>query len=139
MHFNRIALTAVMLFGLARVSAAQSVPPANPTGTSGNAAVTPGVVATVDVTRLPLDLRRIERQFRQSEIREERRGLDLRYFVEVYGRAPNIVLFTKEDNLEYGPAPYGGPTHREMLEMMTPRQFRNHGGVNILNPNPGKK
>jgi hypothetical protein len=136
MHFNRIALTAVLLLGLTRAVAAQAP---SPTATNGGAAATSGVVATVDVTRLPIDLRRIERQFRQGEIREERRGLDLRYFVEVYGKAPNIVLFTKEDNLEYGPAPYGGPTHREMLEMMTPREFRNHGGVNILNPNPGKK
>jgi hypothetical protein len=139
MHFNRIVLTAVTLFGLVQAAAAQSVSPVNSTRAAGNAATTPSMVATVDITRLPIDLRRIERQFREGEIREERRGLDLRYFVEVYGRAPNIVLFTKEDNLEYGPAPYGGPTHREMLEMMTPRQFRNHGGVNILNPNPGKK
>jgi hypothetical protein len=83
-----------------------------------------GVVAVVDVGRLPIDLRRIERGFRHTTIREERDGLNLRYFVDVYAKAPEIVLFTPEDNLLNGPVPYGGPTHREMLEMMTPREYR---------------
>jgi len=96
-------------------------------------------VATIDVSRLPIDLRRIERQFRQGQIREERNGLNLSYFVDVFARAPQLKIVTKEDNLEYGQAPYGGPTHRQMLEAMTPREYRNHGGVNILAPNPRKR
>ena len=74
--------------------------------------------------RLPIDIRRIQRHFRQTTVREERDGLNLRYFVDVYAQAPDIVLFTPEDNLLYGPVPYGAPTHREMLEMMTPREYR---------------
>src|SRR6186997_1322897 len=129
MNFSRIACTAVTLLGLligaAQTAMAQS---AAPTGTSGSTVATPGVVATIDVTRLPIDLRRIEQRFRQGQIREERDGLNLRYFVDVFAKAPNIVLFTKEDNLEYGPVPHSPPTHRDMLEMMTPREYRNHGG-----------
>jgi len=59
--------------------------------------------------------------------------------VDVFAKAPNIVLFTKEDNLQYGGVPNSAPTHSDMLEMMTPREYRNHGGVNILDPNPKKK
>ena len=131
MTLIRILSSAVLVLGVAQAAAAQS---ASPVGTSGRATAMPGVMATIDVSRLPIDLQRIERQFRQGQIREERNGLNLRYFVDVFAPAPKIKLFSKEDNLEYGPAPYGGPTHSEMLEVMTPRQYRNHGGPVILPP-----
>jgi hypothetical protein len=143
MNFSRIACTAVALFSLAQTAEAQSAQPtaqsAQAIGTSGSTAATPVVVATIDVSRLPISLQNIERRFRQGQIREERDGLNLRYFVDVFAKAPNIVLFTKEDNLRYGQVPGSAPTHSDMLEMMTPRPFRNHGGVNILDPNPKKK
>ncbi len=131
----RLGLTAVALLGAAGSAAAQQA-----TGTSGSAAAAaaPALVATIDVTQLPIDLRRIEQRFRTPEVRDERTGLNLKYYIDVYGKAPNIVLFTKEDNLEHGPAPYGGPTHREMMEVVTPPQFRNHGGINLLNPKAKK-
>jgi|SRR5688572_5951601 len=116
MTFKAPVITAVLLLVLADAAAAQSVvalsTPAAPAQTA----------APIDVSRLPIDLRRIEKSFRQTTIREERDGLNLRYFVDVYAKAPAIVLFTKEDNLFYGPVPYGGPTHREMLEMITPEE-----------------
>ena len=116
MTFKFPVITAVLLLGLADAAAAQSVvalsTPAAPVATA----------APIDVSRLPIDLRRIEKRFRQTTIREERDGLNLRYFVDVYAKAPAIVLFTKEDNLFYGPVPYGGPTHREMLDMITPQE-----------------
>ena len=136
MKFIRFACTAALLLGVAQSSAAQSV---EATGTTGSTISTPGLVATIDVTRLPIDLKRIEQRFRQSQIREERDGLNLRYFVDVFAKAPNLVLLTKEDNLVYGPVPKTAPTHRDMLDMMTPREFRHIGGVNILDPNPSKK
>jgi hypothetical protein len=132
-HF---AFTAVLVLGVAEAAAAQS---ATAVGTSGRTTAAQAAVATIDVSRLPIDLQRIERRFRQGQTREERNGLNLRYFVDVFAKAPQIKIVTKEDNLEYGPAPYGGPTHREMLEQMTPREYRNHGGVNILNPTPRKR
>lgn len=78
----------------------------------------------LDVSRLPVDVQRIHRELRQSAAREEREGLNLRYFIDVYGQAPPIVIFGPEDNLTSGPVPYGGPTHKEMLEQMTPQEFR---------------
>lgn len=136
MNFIRFACSAVLLFGVAQAAAAQV-----PTGTTGITAANPGVVATttIDVSRLPIDLQRIQSRFREGQIREQRNGLNLRYFVDVFAKAPEIKLFTKEDNLEYGRAPYGGPTHSDILEVITPREYRNHGGVNILRPNSSKK
>jgi hypothetical protein len=130
MTLIRFACTAVLVLGVAQAAAAQS---STPVGTSGRTTVGPAV-STIDVSRLPIDLQRIERQFRQGQIREDRNGLNLRYFIDVFAQAPKIKIITKEDNLEYGQAPYGGPTHRDMVEEMTPREYRNHGGVNILAP-----
>ena len=78
----------------------------------------------VDVSRLPIDLQRIHRQLQQTATREERDGLNLRYYVNVNTQAPPLVVFGPEDNLVHGPVPYGGPTHKDMLEQMTPKEFR---------------
>ena len=79
---------------------------------------------TLDVSRLPLNLDRIQRELRQSAIREEREGLNLRYVVDVYGQAPPLVLIGPDDDLVYGPVPQGAPTHREMIEQVTPKEYR---------------
>ena len=119
MKFTQVVIGAALLLGLTDAAVAQSV-------VALNTAVAPPVSAAsaVDVSRLPISVSRIERSLRQSTIREERDGLNLRYFVDVYAKAPAIVLFTKEDNLLTGPVPYGGPTHREMLDMITPQEHR---------------
>lgn len=80
--------------------------------------------ARIDVDRLPLDVQRIKQELRPSTIREERDGLHLRYFVQVYGQSPRLQLFTKEDNLTTGPVPYGAPTHQDFLNLWTPQEFR---------------
>jgi hypothetical protein len=80
--------------------------------------------AQVDVKLLPISLHRIQRELQQSASTESHEGLRLRYQIDVYGRAPAIELFTKADNLRSGPVPYGAPTHKEMLNMMTPQEFR---------------
>jgi hypothetical protein len=78
----------------------------------------------VDVSRLPINLSRIQRQLRQSTVRDESDGLRLRYIVDVYGQAPRIELFPNRDFSLTGPAPYGGPTHRDLLQVITPQEYR---------------
>ena len=78
----------------------------------------------VDVNRLPIDIGRIQRELSQSAERDENEGLRLRYFIDVYGQAPPLVLFGPEDNLVEGPVPYGAPTHREMINQNTPIDYR---------------
>mgnify|MGYP003342641888 CR=1 FL=1 len=77
----------------------------------------------INVSRLPLDLAKVTTTLRQ-EAESPTHGLRLRYRVEVYGQAPKIVLFDKRDNLSTGPAPYGAPSHREMIEHVTPLEYR---------------
>jgi hypothetical protein len=71
-----------------------------------------------------LNLARIQRGLQRSAERQDYDGLNLRYYVNVYAPAPPIQLFTKQDNLAFAPAPYGGPTHREMMDLITPREHR---------------
>jgi hypothetical protein len=80
--------------------------------------------ASVDVKRLPVDLNKLTRDLRQTAATESHNGLHIRYTVDVYGQAPRLELFTKQDNLKAGPVPYGAPSHREMIEHVTPIEYR---------------
>jgi len=80
---------------------------------------------SVNVSKLPVNLERIQRQLKQATVREERDGLNLKYVIDVFGQAPPIELFpNRVPNFMTSPAPYGGPTHQQMLEVMTPQEFR---------------
>ena len=103
----RAVIVALFMLGLAGAAEAQA-PPAS----------------SLDVSRLPVDLDRVQRKLQQSSVREERNGLNLRYIIEVFGQAPPLVVFTKEDNIVNGPVPHGAPSHREMIEHVTPKEYR---------------
>ena len=104
MHLKRASLIGLLIFGAAHAAAAQQTP--------------------VDVKRLPIDLTKIIVQLRQTPGTQSLTGLHIRYTVDVYGQAPRIEFFTKEDNLVTGPVPYGAPSHREMINQVTPIEFR---------------
>jgi hypothetical protein len=113
--------TAALLFSLIQATgaAAQS---SSADGPAAQATTKP-IESTVDVSRLPINLDRIQRQLRQSTVRDESDGLRLRYVVDVFGQAPRIELFGGVENALTGPAPYGAPTHQDMLRIMTPQEF----------------
>jgi hypothetical protein len=104
MQTRPTVLTALLLAGLASAASAQQTP-------------------AVDVSRLPIDLDRIQRQLKQSAAREERDGLNLRYVIDVYGKAPRIEFVTPGENLKYGPVPGTAPTHSDMIQFWTPQEF----------------
>ena len=78
----------------------------------------------IDVDRLPLNLSRIQRELKHAADLEQRDGLNLRYTIQIYGAAPPLEFFNEESNLVHGPVPYGAPTHRELINHVTPQQFR---------------
>ncbi len=104
MKLMRASLIGLLILGAAHAAAAQQTP--------------------VDVKRLPIDLAKVTRQLRQTASTESHSVLHIRYTIDVYGQAPRIELFTKQDNLATGPVPYGAPSHREMIEHVTPIEFR---------------
>jgi hypothetical protein len=121
---KRLALAAALvgmglILGVSTPVAAQTPPNVE----SGRAETAPG--GSIDVDRLPVDLGRIRRELKQSpDGSETREGLRLRYFLQIYGTAPTLQLFTEADNLVSGPVPYGAPTHQEILNVITPQEFR---------------
>jgi|SoiMethySBSTD1v2_1073268.scaffolds.fasta_scaffold00492_8 hypothetical protein len=120
MRIRWIGPTALLLFSLTQATwaSAQSGSDDQPTGKAERAPE-----PTVDVSRLPINLERIQRQLRQSTVRDESEGLRLRYVVDVFGQAPRIELFGNRDFSLTGPAPYGGPTHNDILQVITPQEF----------------
>jgi hypothetical protein len=104
MHLMRASVIGLLFFGAAHAAAAQQT--------------------SVDVKRLPIDLAKVTTQLRQSAATQSHNGLHIRYTVDVYGQAPRIELYTKQDNLATGPVPYGAPSHREMIEHVTPIEYR---------------
>jgi hypothetical protein len=111
----RSAAAVLIVLSMAAPAAAQQPRPAA-------SAETP--TAQVNVDRLPLNLNRIHRQLRHAADLEEREGLSLRYTIQIYGSAPPIPIFGEDANLVHGPVPYGAPTHREMINHVTPQEFR---------------
>jgi hypothetical protein len=74
---------------------------------------------------LPVSLERIRRELAaQTTTRERRDGLRLDYYVQVYGKAPRLELYSPQINLTNAPVMYGGMTHQEFLGLVTPEEFR---------------
>ena len=94
----------------------------------GLVAVPAGVLAqegqAMDATKMGVDLSRIKRELAQAQAAEEASDdpLRLRFRVEVVGTAPRIDFL--EGFRVDGPVPYGPPTHAEVLEVLTPKEFR---------------
>jgi hypothetical protein len=119
MFTRHTGVAALVGVALAATASAQQAAPVSPTPPSR-------AESTVNVTSLPVDVNRIQRKLQQqSTVREDGVGLNLRYSIDVYGRAPLLnLLDSRRDNLLRGPVPYGGPTHQQMLDVMTPQEFR---------------
>ena len=78
--------------------------------------------ATLRAQELPVSLERIKRKLTQVPPSQEFL-LRLDYYVEVYGRTPQLDIFEAFD-LHAGPVPFGPPTHSEMIRHVTPEEFR---------------
>lgn len=79
---------------------------------------------SIDPSKLGVSLARIRRELGEAEVREQGATgpLKFEFTVEVYGTSPRINLL--ENFPLTGPVPYGGPTHRDVLEFVTPKEYR---------------
>jgi hypothetical protein len=75
----------------------------------------------VDPSKMGIDLSRIKRELAEPEPADDD-PLRLKFHVEVVGTAPKID-FLEGFNVE-GPVPYGPPTHQEVLDQLTPQEYR---------------
>jgi hypothetical protein len=87
-----------------------------------------GTTPAEPVPELPVSLERIQRALsRPPAIRL--RGDRVVFRVEVLGRKPTIEDILGPDYLK-GPVPYGGMTHQEFLNMVTPKDFQGYAAFN---------
>jgi hypothetical protein len=78
--------------------------------------------AAIDVSKLPINLARLHQKLKEST--ETADTSKLRFKIDVVGQAPTIQIFRPGENLRFGPTPNSIPTHQEMMEIATPREFR---------------
>lgn len=83
---------------------------------------------SIDVTKLGVSLSRIQRGLFIAESREKRGGnaVHLEFNVQVYGQAPKIEVLKGVD-LFNGPVPGTAPSHRQVIEHLTPQIYRTPG------------
>lgn len=124
MSLTRFAVVAAVGMGLA-APAATAAQEASETPTAAREPGAEAPAAAAEATALPVSLERIKR--RMAAVQEAGNGrrklLDLNYYVDVYARAPSIELFRNFDT-DSETVSYGSPTHAEMLEAVTPREWR---------------
>ncbi len=99
-------------------------------GQAGQAAQDPKAAAPsaktpgLDYDLLSASLVRLRRELAEQPPSTSYTPLKLDFYVEVTAPAPPIILFTPKDLAPVGVVPWGAPTHREMLDLMTPQEFR---------------
>ncbi len=79
-------------------------------------------VPLLDAEQLPVSLERIRRELRSRPMLDPE-SLRLSYYVEVYAKRPQLDVFAGFD-LHNSPVPYGAPSHREIIDLVTPLEFR---------------
>ena len=53
----------------------------------------------------------------------------LRFYVEVVAKWPTFQEYVGKSDLRNGPTPYGGMTHQDFLNHVTPRDFYGSAGI----------
>jgi hypothetical protein len=67
-------------------------------------------------------------------------GMRYDFYVSVFGTRPAVEFFKEFDLSTSGPVKWGGVTHQEILDTITPRGFQHFGmGVDVLAQIPRKK
>jgi hypothetical protein len=75
------------------------------------------------VEALGMSFERIKRGLRVLPPSTAKTPLKLEYYVEVQGLMPPLPLF-RPGELTTGPVPFGAPTHRDMMDHVTPEAFK---------------
>src|SRR5262245_57928137 len=80
----------------------------------------------IDATKMGVSIERIRKGLRMAETTEQRRTespLRLNFQIQVYGQAPKIDVL-KDVDLFSGQVPNSPPTHKDVIEFLTPQMYR---------------
>jgi hypothetical protein len=119
------------------VKAQQPAPQSTPKPTSQVQSPSQAPAPTAEA--IGVSRKSIRRQASASPATERPLGTGLRYefIVDVFARRPAIDFFKDFDLSKGGPVRYGGVTHQELLNAVTPYGFHIYtGGIDVL---PKKK
>jgi hypothetical protein len=121
------AVALVVVLAAAPCAASAQAPARPPQSPSAPAAQAPPADPAPPPANLGVSLSRIRREL--HEIPPVKSGL-LRYdfHVEVYGQSPKVDFFKDFDLSPNGAVRYGGMTHAEFLNVVTPQAFRAPSG-----------
>jgi hypothetical protein len=118
-----------IVFAAPAVAQEAQVPKAPPPAPERSAVAPPP--QSVNPDQLGVSLDRIRIRFQRTGLLEpvfDADKLKLATYVDVVGKAPPLRLFGPDANLKKEltsrAVPFGGPTHRDMLQVMTPQEFR---------------
>jgi hypothetical protein len=82
--------------------------------------------ADIDPAKLPVSLERIRLQLAEKPATKTS-GLKIQETIEVVGVAPKMDLWNPETaKLATGPVPWGAPTHKDFIDLVTPQEFKNY-------------
>jgi len=84
----------------------------------------PAAGAVPDIDALGVSFDRIKRLLADRAPTANQNGLKLNYYVEVMALAPRLQLFTREELAPRGVIPWGAPTHADIVNLLTPIEFR---------------
>ena len=76
-----------------------------------------------DKDSLPVSLKRIKRGLQEAQSNPPANRLRLSYYVAVVGESRPISLLKDFDTI-HGAVPFSAPTHQELFDQVTPREFR---------------
>lgn len=72
----------------------------------------------------PVSLKRIKRGLREAESHPPANRLRLSYYVAVVGREEKPISLLKDFDAMNGPVAFAAPSHQELFDQVTPREFR---------------
>lgn len=114
-----LSLVVCLIAHSASAASAQAAPDGQPPATANGAGA-----PSVNPDRLPVDIDKIQRALqRPPAIKLETKRSVFR--IEIFGRKPTIEDILGRDFLR-GPVPYGGMTHQEFLNMVTPKDVQGY-------------
>jgi hypothetical protein len=115
------ALVALLVTSAMPAAAQNATPAAGQPATS---------TAPRDDDPAPVSLDRIRRELqRAAETKVPLSDPQLRFYVEVFGKAPRFDQVFEGFDLRHGPVPRAGVTHQEFLQQVTPPEYRPYAGL----------
>jgi hypothetical protein len=119
MKLKRLGCSALLMVGSLTSPLAAQQPAAT------TAAPAPASAVAIDATKLPINLVKLQQKLQMAAERESSgTGPRIRYAIDVIGTAPRNPVFPPGTDLRYGPVPWSAPTHQDMLDFVTPKEFR---------------